>query len=141
ACPNVIILIINTPLLLVSKLIDNSFLIPIFKQIKMIKSIIEKIYFPSNSALKLVQRFPSLCYIELQVYSFDDCGFITDLFLVRLEQLSYLKICFDQDTLFDDPFSREYIITKRRQTFPVNTIDEQTVNVKNNGEHIEIWLS
>ncbi|CAF4176655.1 unnamed protein product [Rotaria sordida] len=36
-CPNVIILLINTSLLLLSKLIDNSFLIPIFKQIKMIK--------------------------------------------------------------------------------------------------------
>ncbi|CAF1509191.1 unnamed protein product [Rotaria sordida] len=36
-CSNVIILLINTSLLLLSKLIDNSFLIPIFKQIKMIK--------------------------------------------------------------------------------------------------------
>ncbi|CAF4918817.1 unnamed protein product [Rotaria sp. Silwood1] len=38
-----------------------------FKQIKMIKSITEKFYFPSNFALKLVQRFPSLIDIELQV--------------------------------------------------------------------------
>ncbi|CAF3864820.1 unnamed protein product [Rotaria sp. Silwood1] len=66
ACSNVINLIINTPLLLLSKLIDNSFLIRIFKQIKMVKSITENFFFPSNFALKFVQRFPSLNHIELQ---------------------------------------------------------------------------
>ncbi|CAF2830489.1 unnamed protein product [Rotaria sp. Silwood2] len=90
----------------------------------MIKSITKNNYFPSNFALKLVQRFPSLSHIELQAYSFDKYVFIIDLFLIRLEQLSYLKICYDQDTLLDDPFTYEYIITKRCQTFPVNIIDE-----------------
>ncbi|CAF1021062.1 unnamed protein product [Rotaria sordida] len=45
ACPNVIILIISTPLLLLSKLIDNSSLISIFKQIKMIKSVTERVFY------------------------------------------------------------------------------------------------
>ncbi|CAF1427415.1 unnamed protein product [Rotaria sordida] len=71
ACSNVITLIINTPLLLLSKLIDNSFLIRIFKQIKMVKSITENIFFPSNFALKFVQRFPSLTDIELQRNGYD----------------------------------------------------------------------
>ncbi|CAF1180455.1 unnamed protein product [Rotaria sordida] len=66
ACPNVINLIIGSRLLVLSKLIDNPSLIPIFKQIKMIESIRKKIYFPSNFASKLVQRFPSLIHIELQ---------------------------------------------------------------------------
>ncbi|CAF1480858.1 unnamed protein product [Rotaria sordida] len=140
ACPNVDSLIINTPLLVLSKLIDNSFLIPIFKQIKMIKSITEDIYFPSAFASKFVQRFPSLCHIELQVFSFDNCSFIIDIFLTELKQISYLKINYD-DTYFDDPFSCEYIITKRRQAFSLDIINEQMVNVKNNGEVIEIWLS
>ncbi|CAF1214986.1 unnamed protein product, partial [Rotaria sordida] len=47
---------------------------------------------------------------------------------------------YDQDTLLDDPFSHEYIITKRYQAFPVSIIDEQMVNVKNNDQVIEIWL-
>ncbi|CAF3779244.1 unnamed protein product [Rotaria sordida] len=140
ACPNVDSLIINTPLLVLSKLIDNSFLIPIFKQIKMIKSITEDIYFPSAFVSKFVQRFPSLCHIELQVFSFDNCSFIIDIFLTELKQISYLKINYD-DTYFDDPFSCEYIIIKRRQAFPLDIINEQMVNVKNNGEVIEIWLS
>ncbi|CAF1412520.1 unnamed protein product [Rotaria sordida] len=83
----------------------------------MIKSVTKNNYFPSNFAFKLVQRFPSLSHIELQVYSFD------------------------YYTLIDDPFTCEYIIMKRCQAFFVNTINEQMVKVINNGQFIEIWLS
>ncbi|CAF4486362.1 unnamed protein product [Rotaria sp. Silwood2] len=141
ACPNLIDLIINTPLLISSKFINNSSLIPIFKQIKMITSVTEKIYFPSKLTSKLVQHFPSLSHIELQVFSFDDCISIIEIFLSRLENLSYIKISYSQDTLVDDPFSRQYLMKKRRQTFPNNILDEQMINVKNNGEAIQIWLS
>ncbi|CAF1267932.1 unnamed protein product, partial [Rotaria sordida] len=105
ACPNVISLIISIPLLLLSKLIDHSSLISIFKQIKMIKLVTKNNYFPSNFVFKLVERFPSLSHIELQTYSFNNCIFIINIFLMRLEQLSYLKISYDKDTLFDDPFT------------------------------------
>ncbi|CAF4808696.1 unnamed protein product [Rotaria sp. Silwood2] len=107
----------------------------------MVQAITENNYFPSNFALKFIQHFPSLIHIELRVYSFHNCVFIIDLFLIRLEQLSYLKNFYDQDTLLDDPFTHEYIITKGCQTFHFNIIDEQMVNVKNNGQVIEIWLS
>ena len=128
---------ISTRLLMLSKLIDNPSLIPIFKQIKMIKSITEKIYFPS----KFVQRFPSLIDIELQVLSFDNCVSVINIFLTYLKNLSYFKINYSQKTLLDDPFSRNYIIEKRRQSSPDNIIDEEEVIVKNNGEVIEIWLT
>jgi hypothetical protein len=141
ACPNVTNLIINTRLLVLSTLIDNLSLIPIFQQIKMIKLRTKKFYFPSNYAPKLVQRFPSLSHIELQVFSFDHCVSVINIFLTHLKNLSYLKIDYNQDTLLDDPFSCDYIMEKRRQTFPNNIIDEQRVNVKNNGEAVEIWLS
>ncbi|CAF2389001.1 unnamed protein product [Rotaria sp. Silwood2] len=141
SCPNVLILIINTSLLRYSKIIDNLSLIPIFKQIKLIKSITEDIYFSSSFILKFVERFPSLVHIELQVFSFDICSFIIEVFLTKLEQLAYVKINYHQDTLLDDYFTREYIITKRRQVFPINIINQQMINVKNNGEIIEIWLS
>ncbi|CAF4856242.1 unnamed protein product, partial [Rotaria sp. Silwood2] len=78
---------------------------------------------------------------ELQVFSFDDCISIIEIFLSRLENLSYIKISYSQDTLVDDPFSRQYLMKKRRQTFPNNILDEQMINVKNNGEAIQIWLS
>ncbi|CAF3023870.1 unnamed protein product [Rotaria sp. Silwood2] len=90
----------------------------------MIKSIKDNIYFSLNYASKFVKRFPSLTHIELQVFSFDNCVYLIEIFLTRLENLSYLKIYYKHDTLFDDPFSYDYLIRKRRQTFPNNIVDE-----------------
>ncbi len=123
-----------------SKLIDNLSLVGIFNNIKTIELRGKNIYLPSNFASKLVERFPSLTGIELQVFSFDHCVFIIDILLVHLKNLSYIKINYSQDTLLDDPFSRDYIIEKRRQTFPNYIFDEQKIIVKNNGATIEIWL-
>ncbi|CAF0978407.1 unnamed protein product [Adineta steineri] len=77
----------------------------------------------------------------IQVFSFDICSFIIEVLLTQSEQLSYVKINYHQDTLLDDYFTREYISTKRRQVFPLNIINQQMMNVKNNGQTIEIWLS
>ncbi|CAF2406387.1 unnamed protein product [Rotaria sp. Silwood2] len=140
ACTNVTGIRISTRLLMLSKLIDNPLLIPKFKQIKMMKLIREKIYCTSNFASKFVQRFPSLVNIELHVFSFDNCVSIMNTFLTCLENLFYVKINYSQDTLFDDPFSCDYIIEKRRHSFPGNIIDEEKVIVKNNEDVIEIWL-
>ncbi|CAF3856820.1 unnamed protein product, partial [Rotaria sp. Silwood1] len=63
ACPNVMNLIISSEYLLFSELIDNEFLIPIFKEIKMIESITNNIYFPLNCASRCLERFPSLSHI------------------------------------------------------------------------------
>ncbi|CAF1490087.1 unnamed protein product, partial [Adineta steineri] len=141
SCPNVTTLSINSSLLLCSKIINNLSLISVFKKIKKIKSITEDIYFPSNFILQFVERFPSLIYIELQVFSFDICSFIIEVFLTQLEQLSYVKINYHQDTLLDDYFTRKYIIKKRRQVFPLKIMNPQMINVKNNGQMIEVWLS
>ncbi|CAF1192751.1 unnamed protein product [Rotaria sp. Silwood1] len=141
SCPNLIDLKINVQLLISSKLFNNPSLISIFKQIKILKLITEKIYFPSNSAIKFVRRFPSLTHIELKVFSFDNCVSTIDIFLNYLQYLSYTKINYDQITLLDDPFSRDYIIEKRYQLFPNTIFDETIVNVKNNDESVEIWLS
>ncbi|CAF3227403.1 unnamed protein product, partial [Rotaria sp. Silwood2] len=105
-----------------------------------IETILEDVYFPSNFASKFVERFPSLIQIELQVISFNNCVSIIDTFLSRLKNLAYLKIDYFEDSSLDDPFSRENIIEKRRQAFPTNTINEQAISVKNDGEVVEIWL-
>lgn len=137
ACPNVAIICIITRLLVWSKFIDNPSLIPIFKKIKTIVSIPDDIYFPS----KFVERFPSLRQAGLQVFSFDNCVFIIDECLNHLKNLSPITIHYYQDTLLDDPLSRDYIIEKRHETFPKNILNEQMVIVKNNREAVEIRLS
>ncbi|CAF3722431.1 unnamed protein product [Rotaria sp. Silwood1] len=80
-------------------------------------------------------------HIELQVYSFDQCVSIIDIFLNLLKNLCYIKIKYYRDTLLDNPYLRDYIIKKRRQQFPNNILHEQIIDVKNNEQTIEIWLS
>ncbi|CAF1264568.1 unnamed protein product [Adineta steineri] len=140
ACPNVTNLKILTELLISSKFIDNASLISVFKRIKMIETTFEDVYFPTSFSMKFVDRFPSLAHIELQVISFDNCVSIIDTFLNHLKNLSYLKIDYFEDSPLYDPFPRENIIKKRRQAFPMNIIHEQLINVKNDGEVVEIWL-
>jgi len=140
ACPKVADLIIDTRLLILSKLIDNPSLISFFKQIKMLQSKTKNIYFPSNFSSKLVQRFPSVNHVELQVFSFDHCVPIIDVFISHLKELSYMKINYFQDTLLDDPFSCEYILAKRSEIFPDIRFNAELIKVKNSGDAIEIWL-
>ncbi len=130
-----------TALLISSKFIDNPSLFPVFKRIKLIETVLEDIYFPPSFAEKLVERFPSLVHIELQIISLDSCVSIIDTFLSHLKNLSSIKIDYFENALLDYPFSRVNIIEKRRQEFPMNIINEQMINVKNDGDTIEIWLN
>ncbi|CAF1473092.1 unnamed protein product [Rotaria sp. Silwood1] len=141
ACSNIIHLIIRTELLVSSEFINSSYLIPIFKQIKSIKSINKRVYFPSNLTLKLVQHFPLLTHIELEVCSFDDCVSIIEIFLSWLKNLSYLKIKYYEDTVRCNPFSYDYILEKRRQICTNNIFHQEMIDVKNDEGTIEIWLS
>jgi hypothetical protein len=141
ACSNVNDLTIDTPLVFYSKLIDNPSLISIFKQIKILELNTGNFYFHPDFALKLAQRFPSLKSIELEVISFDDCLCIIDVFLTQMENLFRVKVKYHQRTTLDDPFSRDYVIRKRRESFPDHALDEKMVNVKNDGKDIRIWLS
>jgi len=141
ACPNVTQLILDTRLLLLPKLIDNLSLIPFFKQIKILKLKKKNISLPSNLLLKIVERFPSLNRVELQMFSFDHCVPVIDVFISHFKQLSYIKIHYFQDTLLDDPFSIGYILTKRSEIFPDVHLNAEVIKVKNDGEVIQIWLS
>ncbi|CAF3940235.1 unnamed protein product [Rotaria sp. Silwood1] len=127
--------------LVLSEFIDNQSLFSIFKQIKILKSITENCYVPSDFSLKFVQRFPSLTDIELQVYSFDDCIYAIDILLSHLKNLSYLKIYYIEVSLLDHSFSLNYIINKRRQAFGFNIIDEHKITINRNKESVEIRLS
>ncbi|CAF3787618.1 unnamed protein product [Rotaria sp. Silwood1] len=118
--------------------IDNQSLFSIFKQIKILKSITENCYVPSDFSLKFVQHFPSLTDIELQVYSFDDCIYALDILLSHLKNLSYLKIYYIEVSSLDQSFSLNYIINKRRQAFGFNITDEHKITIIRNKESVEI---
>ncbi|CAF4849775.1 unnamed protein product [Rotaria sp. Silwood1] len=75
------------------------------------------------------------------LFSFDNCVSTIDIFVRHLQHLSYAKINYNQITLLDDPFSPDYIIEKLYQLFPHTIFDETMVNVTNNGDVVEIWLS
>ncbi|CAF1125976.1 unnamed protein product [Rotaria sordida] len=141
ACPNVINLKISSSYWILSEFIDNKFLISIFKQIKILKSIKKNRYIPSNFLLKLVERFPSITNIEFEMFSFDDCISTIDILLNYLKDLCYLKIYYYQDSLLDYPVSRNYVIDKRREAFNFNIINEYKVTVTKNREFVEIRLS
>jgi hypothetical protein len=122
-------------------LLDNLSLIAFFKQVKMLKSKTKNIYFPPKLSSKIVERFPSLNHVELHMFSFDHCVPVIDVFISHLKQLSYIKIHYFQDTLLDDPFSIDYILTKRSEIFPDVHLNTEIIKVKNDGEVIQIWLS
>ncbi|CAF0803678.1 unnamed protein product [Adineta steineri] len=140
-CPNVIDLEMSPRDLIYSKFFDNQSLFPIFKQIKILKAVIDDSFIRSaNFGSKLVQRFPSLTHIEVQLESFDDCIHVIDILLSHLKNLSYLKIHYVDISSTDHHFSRNYIIDKRRQTFGFNIINEHKIIVRKNGQSIEIRL-
>lgn len=116
-------------------------MISFFKRVKILISTTKNIYFPPNLPSKIVERFPSLHHIELQMFSFDHCIPVIDMFISHLKELSYIKIHYFQDTLLDDPFSIDYILTKRSEIFPDVQLNAETIKVKNDGEVIQIWLS
>ncbi|CAF2806370.1 unnamed protein product [Rotaria sp. Silwood2] len=141
ACPNVFDLQITPTNLVSSKFIDNRSLFSIFKQIKILNAVAEDHCVAPSFLSKLVQRFPSLTDIELHVLSFDDFICVIDILLSHLKHLSYLKIYYINISSFDHPFSRSYIIDKRRQAFGFNIIDEHKITVSKNEESVEIRLS
>ncbi|CAF4602952.1 unnamed protein product, partial [Rotaria sp. Silwood2] len=95
----------------------------------------ENIYFPLKHASKLIQRCPSLIDIELQVYSFDTCIHLVDILLDGFANLLHLKIYFTNDTILDNPYSRNYVIEKRRQAFPRSIFNADRVVAKITDNH------
>jgi hypothetical protein len=97
-------------------------------------------YFLVKYAPKLVQHFPSLIQIILNVNSFDSCVKIIDILRTDLSKLVHLKVDFHRDTLLDDLFTSDYVIKKRRQRFGLNRNNEDRVSVRNDGKSLIIWL-
>jgi hypothetical protein len=119
-----------TSLLFWSVVIDNPDLTLTFNRICKLTIIADHMYFALKYAFKVVQRFPSLTLVEIDVYSIDSCVPIVDIFLGGLAKLRLIAIEFFHDSLLDDLFPRDYIIEKRRQSFGLNENNEYKVAVK-----------
>jgi hypothetical protein len=97
-------------------------------------------YVPSKYASKIIQRFPSLTVIEIEVYSIDVAVPIVDSFLCGLAKLHSMIIHLRNSSLLDDPFSRNYVIEKRRQSFSLNKNEEDKVVVKIEDQLLSIYF-
>jgi hypothetical protein len=97
-------------------------------------------YFPSKYASTIVQRFRSLTFIEIDVYSIDISVPIVDIFLRELSKLRFIIIHCKHNSLLDNPFSRNYIMEKRHQSFSVNKNDEDRFIVKFEDQTLSIHL-
>jgi hypothetical protein len=66
----------------------------------------------------------------MELYSIDTSIPIVDIFLSGLAKLRVILIHFTNVSLLDDPFSRNYVIYKRRQSFGLSQSDEDKVVVE-----------
>jgi hypothetical protein len=137
----VIDLVIGTPLLLHTTLFDNPLLIPVFNQLQSLYLIPQDVCFPSEYASKLVERFPSLVHVELQVNCLGTDTLLIDTLLGGLAKLIHLKIFFIYKLFINNTCSFSYVIEKRRQTFPFNICNENEVLVQIDEQLLEIYLS
>ncbi len=101
----------------------------------------EDVYFPSEYASKLVERFPSLVHVELRIIYLDAYALLIDTLLGGLAKLVHLKIFFTYRLFIDNTCSVSYVIEKRRQAFPLNICNEDEVLVKIDERLLEIYLN
>ncbi|CAF5098493.1 unnamed protein product, partial [Rotaria sp. Silwood1] len=139
-CSNLTELRIGAQLFLSFALFDNPSLISVFNQLQRLELIRDNIYFSLKYASKLIQHFPSLTNIELQVYSFDACVRLADILLDGLVNLLHLKIDFVEGRPFANPNLRDYVIEKRYQAFPFDNFNEDRVVVILQEQSLEIYL-
>ena len=121
--------------------IDNPDLTLTFTNIGELVTHADLMYFSVRYASKVVQRFPSLTYLAIAVYSIDSCVPIVDILLGGLAKLHLLFVRFDHDSLLDDPCPRVYVIKKRRQSFSLKKNDEYKVFVKTEEHKLFIWTA
>jgi hypothetical protein len=130
ACPNVTTLIINSSILFSTKVLKNPSLWLTFNQLNKIRILSDDVYIYPKYVSKFVQRVPSLTIVELEVHSIDIFAPIVDILLSELSKLRLIVIQFKDDYLLSYPFSRTYIIEKRRQSFGLSKDNEDKVCVK-----------
>ncbi|CAF1310807.1 unnamed protein product [Adineta ricciae] len=141
ACVNVTKLIMPTSLFFSSDFIDDPYHLLAFGRITQLNLVSDYAYLPPKCGSKIVERFPSLSYIETDVYSLDCTVPLVDIFVGGLKMLRHLVMGFSHEGLIDDAISRDHVIEKRRQSFGLNRNDECKVVVKIEDHNtLYIWI-
>jgi hypothetical protein len=123
-------------------LYDNPSLIPVFYRLKSLYLLTKDLRFPSKYALQLIERFPSLIHLELEVYSLDKCIPLLDVLLDGLPKLIHLKIHFHKNkSLHDGTCLTNHVIERRRQAFPHYIFKEDEIYVIIDGKILHIYLN
>jgi len=121
---------------------DDLSLIHVFTQLQSLYLVSKYIRFPLEYALQLVEWFPSLVHLELEIYSVDTCVSLLNVLLDGLPKLIHLKIHFYKNKLIGDgTIFIDHIISRRRQAFPLVICNQDEVSVKIDGQILDIYLN
>ncbi|CAF3338585.1 unnamed protein product [Rotaria sp. Silwood2] len=141
ACPSVTELIIDSSLFFSYTILNNHELTLIFNRLKKLRILADHEYFHSKYASTIVQLFSCLTLIEIEVYSIYSAIPIVDIFLAGLAKLRFIMIHLRHRSLLRNPFTRNYVIKKRRQSYGLSINDENNVIVKVEHKIIHIHLA
>jgi hypothetical protein len=123
-------------------LCDNSSLTPVFNRLQSLYLLSKHIGFPLQYAPKIVEHFPSLIHLELEIYSVGRCKPLLNILLDGLSKLIHLKIHFYKSMIIGEwEFLNDYVIERRRQAFPLNICNENEVFVIIHERIMDIYLS
>jgi hypothetical protein len=125
-----------------SLLYDDLSLIHVFAQLQSLYLVSKYIGFPLEYALQLVEWFPSLVHLELEIYSVDTFVSLLNVLLDGLPKLIHLKIHFHKNKLLcDGTCLTNHITERRRQAFPHHIIKDDEIYVKIDGKILNIYLN
>jgi hypothetical protein len=93
-------------------------------------------------AAKLIERFPSLIHLELEIYSTDACLPLLEILLDNLPKLMHLKIHFRKNKLLGDGKCLiDHIIERRHQAFPQSIRYQDEVDIQIDKNILNIYLN
>ncbi len=142
ATPGVTQLKIGNQLIFSPILYDHLSLIPVFNRLRSLHLLTGAVLFPSNYATKLVERFPSLIHLKLEIYEIDRNTPLLNILLDGLPKLIHLQIKFYEDrSLSNETSFINSVIERRRQAFPHHIYNYDEISVKMDRRILDIYLS
>jgi hypothetical protein len=116
-------------------------LIPVFNRLQSLYLLTGAVLFSLNYATKLVERFPSLIHLKLEIYEIDRSTPLLNILLDGLPKLIHLKLHFYRNKLSGDGTCLiNYVIERRRQAFPHSLCNEDKVSIKGDKNMMDIYL-
>ncbi len=123
-------------------LYDNASLTPLFDRLQSLYLLTDYISFPLIHASKIIDRFPSVIHLELEIYSVHLRKSFLNIILDGLPKLIHLKIHFRKNKLSGNwSWLIDYFIARRRQAFPHHPYNKEEVSVNIEGKIIDMYFS